>query len=244
MAGLKWYNHNGDQQLMALAFVDVNLAGGADVPGADDLYTGFGTLNTNFDNLASNAAVGSSGASGVGYFGGTNVQDALDGMSATSSVTNVGAGEGDVYRDITTGTINLRTIKQGSNITVTTTGDIITISSNLANAANLTVLDYTTHHPYTTLSDDETIIVNTEDTAFTINLQAGTDKRVFTIKNRAWDGTGASPTQNTTEVTITPDTGEYIEDDRTGLPAVSTAIGPGSAMKIVFDANESVWSII
>jgi hypothetical protein len=44
-------------------------------------------------------------------------------------MANVGAGEGEVYRDKIGVTFNLRTLKAGSNITIATNGDVIDISA-------------------------------------------------------------------------------------------------------------------
>jgi hypothetical protein len=223
----------------------VDLNGGADIPGGDTLFAGFTKVNDNVTALGDNAAAATSGAKQIGYYDGTatTVQDALDAISATSSVTNVGAGQGEVYRDISAGSINLRTLVPGTNITfdTTTDTDVIEINSGLANSSEVTVVDT---FPYDVASYDEIILADLADTPGTINLPTGLDKRILTIKNLAWTGAAASPTLNTAELSIAADTGEYVEDDRTALPTTTTAIGPGSAMRIVFDANSSVWSII
>lgn len=238
----------------------VELNGAPDVAGADTLYEGFGKLNDNMDLLASGAAVGTSGASAIGYYDGasaTNVQDFLDTLSydGTNGVTdgqNIGTGtigeSGWVYDEAgkTGNLIGFRKIVGGTNCTVSTDAatDLITINAGLANAFNVTVVD--TGSTYTTLSTDEIILIDTQDSPFTLTLQAGTDQRILYIKNLAWHGTAGSETQNTTEVTINAHSAvqEYIEDDRTALPTTSTAIGPGSTMKVVFSTSLNTWSII
>lgn len=229
----------------------VELQGAADVPGADTLYDGFTKINNNIGHLADGTVAGTSGAKQIGYYdggGATTVQDHLDTItypaSGNTTASNQGTGPGQVFITKNGADLELRNIIAGTNVTIShDASNNIVITSGLANAANVTILA-SAASPYTTLSPDEIVIINTEDTAFTINLQAGVDKRILNIKNRAWDGTGASPTQNTTEVTIVPFSGEHIEDDRTGLPTTTTAIGPGSAMRVVFDAGVNVWSII
>ena len=231
----------------------VELQGNPDVANADNLYQGFTKLNNNMDLLAGAPSAAGSGASAIGYYDGsaTNVQDFLDTFSydGTNGVTdgaNVGGGDGEIYRDKTTKFINFKTIVGGTNCTVTNGTDTVTIDAGLANSFNVT--EVTTGTTYTTLSEDEIILIDTQNAAFTLTLQAGTDQRILYIKNLAWSAPASGPSQNTTEVTINahsdaPDQ-EYIEDDRTGIPSTSTAIGPGSTMKIVFSSSLNCWSII
>lgn len=54
---------------------------------------------------------------------------AAGGVGEANIGANVGTGEGDVYRDKTGVTLNLKTIKAGSNVTVTNNADDITIGS-------------------------------------------------------------------------------------------------------------------
>lgn len=78
----------------------------------------------------------------VGLVGSTGIQ--VDGSPITESgtmtitntlpeattVANVGTGEGDVYRDMTGNQINLKTIKQGTGITVTNNTDDVTVTNS------------------------------------------------------------------------------------------------------------------
>lgn len=62
----------------------------------------------------------------------------VDVPGATGTITgaaNVGTGDGQVFRDESAGDLNLRTIKAGSNITVTNNADDITIAASSLSAA-------------------------------------------------------------------------------------------------------------
>lgn len=225
----------------------VDLGAGADTPSADTLYEGFIKVNNNMDALEEAPDAASSGAKQIGYFDGTSattVQDALgDALTETFTGDNVGAGDAEVFKDKTPGLLNFRTISGTTNVTVQENGDVIEISASLSATSNVTKL-VSTDSPYPVVEADEILLINTEDAAFTVNLPAGTDKRILTIKNLAWNGNAASATDNTTEVTIDADGTENVEDDRTAMPSAITAIGPGSAMRVVFDASTDVWCII
>jgi hypothetical protein len=240
------------------AQIPVDLDGGADTGGGDTLFEGFTTLNQNMVALTDNDSVGNSGATQIGYYNNntatpTTVQAALDNISydetnGVTTATNIGGGDGLIDSPAkVANVIQVKSLIAGNNVTfdTATDPDAIQINSGLANSFNVTVVD--TGTTYTTESEDEIILIDTQDAAFTLTLQAGADQRVLYIKNLAWSGTAGSETQNTTEVTINAATSpaqEYIEDDRTALPTTSTAIGPGSTMKVVFSTSLNTWSII
>ncbi len=63
---------------------------------------------------------------------------ATGGGGTLTAVSNVGTGAGLVYRDVTSGTINLKTIKAGTNVTITNNADDVTISSSGAGGGSMT----------------------------------------------------------------------------------------------------------
>ena len=229
-----------------MAILQTITLGLPDTAGADTLFEGFTKVNDNTNALGDNTGA-ETGAAQIGYDDGgspSDVQTALDAMNATSNVANVGGGQGQIFRDIATGTMNLRTLVPGTNVSfdTTTDPDVIEINSGLANSSEITEVDT---FPYDVDDFDEIILVDTGDTAGnTINLPIGTNKRVLTIKNLAWSGTGDSHTSNTVELNIAANTGNWVEDDRTAMPTTTTAIGPGSAMRIAFSGTSNVWSIV
>lgn len=85
------------------------VVGGAPITTSQDY-----TLSTNTD-----WAITVIGIKGLLISGGTSV----------TGVANVGTGTGNVFKNITGSTVNLRTIKAGTNTTVTTVGDEIIIDS-------------------------------------------------------------------------------------------------------------------
>ncbi len=60
------------------------------------------------------------------------------GGGTLTGVSNVGTGDGTVYRDTTSGTINLKTVKAGTNVTVTNNADDITISATGSGGGSMT----------------------------------------------------------------------------------------------------------
>ena len=61
------------------------------------------------------------------------------GTGDVTGAANVGTGTGLVFRDETTGTLNLRTIKQNGNVTITTVGDEILISATGGTASSVKI---------------------------------------------------------------------------------------------------------
>lgn len=68
-------------------------------------------------------------------------------VAPSTSVANVGTGEGGVYRDTSGGTVNLKTIKQGAGVTVTNNADDITLSSSGGGLAYQGTWDASTNTP-------------------------------------------------------------------------------------------------
>jgi phage FluMu protein gp41 len=98
----------------------------------------------------------------------------------STAVANVGAGAGLVYRDMTGSTINLKTVKGGSYITVTNNADDITITGLAPGESNLAAnVGAGTGQVYR------------DKTGVTLNLK--------TIKA----GTGVTVTNNADDITIT-----------------------------------------
>lgn len=70
-----------------------------------------------------------------GNLAATDVQSALDELQSdidtrATTAANVGTGQGNVFKDKTTSVINLKTIKAGTNITITDNADDITIDAS------------------------------------------------------------------------------------------------------------------
>lgn len=70
-----------------------------------------------------------------GNLAATDVQAALNELQTdvdtrATTAANVGTGQGNVFRDKTTSIINLKTIKAGTNVTITDNADDITIASS------------------------------------------------------------------------------------------------------------------
>lgn len=233
-------------------FTKIALGSAPDSGGSETLNSGFDKINNNYLAAESAAAPESSGASHIGYDNAgtpTNVQDFLDALTFEGTVTadNIGSSTGDyvdVFSSKVANELQFREIHAGSNVTVEYSGSDIVINStaSASNTAEVTLIN--TGASSALGANDEVILIDTRDAAYTFTLTAGVDKRIVLIKNLAWTGTGATATPTSAEVTIAADSGEYVEDDRSGLPATTTAIGPGSAMRIVFDTTTSVWCII
>lgn len=237
-------------------FSKIALGTAPDSGGSESLNDGFTKVNLNYDAIENNASAVTSGASYIGYYDSntptsTTVQAFLDDLNFDGSVAgeNIGSGTGefvDVFSGKTANTLQFREIHAGSNIDIdydpVDDHIVITSTASASNTAEVTLIN--SGSTYILLEDDEVLLIDTRDAAFTVTLSAGVNKRIVLIKNLAWTGTGATADPTSAEVTIEADSGEYVEDDRTGLPSVSTAIGPGSAMRIVFDSDTAVWCII
>jgi len=79
------------------------------------------------------------------------------------SVSNSGTGEGSIYKDITSNNINLKTIKQGSNITLDNNADDITINATASPVPDAS----TTVKGISELATDGEITANTTDNVVT-----------------------------------------------------------------------------
>lgn len=77
---------------------------------------------------------------GIGALG---IHGSATGGGENNTGANVGAGTGQIFRDKTGVFINLRTLLQGTDITITTAGDEITINSTAAGQANTMSTDGT-----------------------------------------------------------------------------------------------------
>ncbi len=79
------------------------------------------------------------------FDGATTKTQAANAISAVTTLTNVGTGDGDVIRNETpTGTYNLKTIKAGTGITVTNNTDDITLTSSFVSPTQTTMQVITT----------------------------------------------------------------------------------------------------
>lgn len=66
----------------------------------------------------------------------------VQGGGGLNSVANVGTGQGEVFKNITGNTVNLKTIKAGTNVTITNNTDDITISATGdVNTLNVTLFE-------------------------------------------------------------------------------------------------------
>ena len=222
--------------------------------GADTLYEGFQTVNANIVELKESGAA--SGALEIGFDNTsaalpnapTTVQAAIENVtsynsSGVTTAANIGTGDGLLISTPAKvgDAIQVRNILAGNNVEVEVIGEDIEIRST-ASASNTAVVNKIGYAvevgEYNLSATDEIVLMDTEATgAFTINLTNAANKRIVNIKNLMKSGYSH-------EVIIIADTSDFVEDDRTGLPGLQTAIGPGSAMRLVYWAADTTWSII
>lgn len=91
---------------------------------------------------------------------------------------NVGAGEGEVYRDKVGVTLNFRTLKAGSNTTIVTSGDEITINS-LAGGGDVTGPDPSTPKAIATYADATGDVIRDNKIRIDTGISAGYSERAI-----------------------------------------------------------------
>jgi len=140
----------------------------------------------------------------------------------STTVTNVGTGTGNVYRDMTIAQINLKTIKQGTGITVTNNADDVTIACTVTGES-------------TTVANVGTGTGNVyrDMTGAQINLKTIKQGTLMTVTNNADDVTIATTAQNNTASNLGTGTGVYSTKSGSDLRFNSIKAGTGITVTLV-----------
>jgi len=126
-------------------------------------------------------------------------------ISDATTVSNVGTGTGLFYRDLIQGNINLKTLKEGTGVSITNNADDITLSVNLADSTDITGgngISVTGGPSFTIVNtaQDSTTVANAgTGTGQVYKSMTGNQVNLKTIKQ----GTGMTVTNNTSDVTVT-----------------------------------------
>tara|TARA_R110000772_G_scaffold268703_1_gene397729 strand:- start:853 stop:1680 length:828 start_codon:yes stop_codon:yes gene_type:complete len=86
------------------------------------------------------------------FNGAIDATAAVEALGAINSVTNIGTGEGGVGTNISSATLELKTLKAGNQVTITESATEVTINSSgtpMGGAADLTTFDNTVTNNYT-----------------------------------------------------------------------------------------------
>lgn len=150
------------------------------------------------------------------------------GTGDVTGAANVGTGTGLVFRDETTGTLNLRTIKQNGNVTITTVGDEILISATGGTASSVKI-------------DNAT--VTRKNFIVGINNQTGDiTKQTFALNNQTvsrtqWlvginNVTGVNTVRTFAANSVTCSAGQFVSSfsNTTGVYSCTTPSGGGATV--------------
>ena len=236
----------------------VALGTGADTAGSEVLFEGFSKLNRNIDALKSaEPKTGTGpGASEIGFddtdtagITATEVQSAIEQINSANGEVNTAVNLGldplreGIYESPNIGlTIPLKSLVAGAGISLSSSTTEITITNTGVSASVLNVVykKAAANSPYTMGASDDVIVFDTETLGGIVNLIAGVNGRVVTIKS-VLDGA-----TQTKDLAINAAGAEKIEDDNSGQTGSSLSIGPGSTIKLVYSTatTPNAWWII
>ena len=143
-----------------------------------------------------------------------------------TAVQNVGTGAGLVYRDLTGTTVNLKTIKAGTGVTVTNNADDITITNSAPESTAVSNVGAGTGLVYRDMSGS------------TVNLKTVKGGSYITITNNADDITitGTTPGEANTAANVGTGSGTVYRD-KTGVQLNFRSLNPLYGMYILDNGN-------
>jgi len=156
------------------------------------------------------------------------------GGGGISSGANIGGGAGEIFSSVLGSTMQLRTIEAGSNVTVTTAGNVVQIAATTS-SSNLSVVTKTID--YTVGATDDVILMDCGATDKTVTLPDATlyNGRVINIK-RISSGTGNCLIRGDGTQTIDGEAHPSYTDDKTRL------LSQWDAITMV--SNGTAWFVI